>query len=464
MTEDEILGQVALGYSAFIDRNRSVTATRLTVFPLRPDVPLDVSQLLSAVGSVWPAEGGRVSLNITSESLLHDLLNTTPTQNLMVEVPAFMAVDPENSAALVALHAHGTVLLIKGRPLQELPREVLPCFKYSIIDLADDRRNGTAAPAGVTRTIDYVMSGIHTPADMEEAFHRRAVAVLGWPIGDEVEQRPKGSKPIASPIDLQTVVELIRQVDAEESPEKLEATLKRDPSLGFKVLRFINSAAFGLTVEVSSFRHALMLLGYKRLKRWLALLLATASKEPNLRAAMFASVRRGLLMEELAPQLNLDPRAAYTSGLLRSVGKIVLDVAAQKDFRNVSPAALGDTPLLEWERDVFGPHNLEVAAAVLRSWRFSIEVIVPIRDHYLHRLAVDPVPATRSDPMAAATVMLHLAAALAETRGLAIPGEKIYWDGSIERLERELNLDQTELQSTVDRAYTRFEKMRAALG
>jgi EAL and modified HD-GYP domain-containing signal transduction protein len=177
---------------------------------------------------------------------------------------------------------------------------VLPCFKYAIVDLGDDRRNGSASPVGMTRTIEYVMSGIHAPADMEQAFNGHAVAVLGWPIGDEVEQRPKGSKPIASPIDLQTVVELIRQVDAEEPPEKLEATLKRDPSLGFKVLRYINSAAFGLTVEVSSFRHALMLLGYKRLKRWLALLLATASKEPNMRAAMFASVRRGLLMEELA--------------------------------------------------------------------------------------------------------------------------------------------------------------------
>ena len=42
-----------------------------------------------------------------------------------------------------------------------------------------------------------------------------------------------------------------------------------------------------------------MLLGYQRLKRWLALLLATASKDVNLRPIMFAAVRRGLLMEEL---------------------------------------------------------------------------------------------------------------------------------------------------------------------
>ena len=35
-----ILGQVALGYCPFIDRSRNVTATRLTVFALRPDLPV----------------------------------------------------------------------------------------------------------------------------------------------------------------------------------------------------------------------------------------------------------------------------------------------------------------------------------------------------------------------------------------------------------------------------------------
>ena len=93
--------------------------------------------------------------------------------------------------------------------------------------------------------------------------------------------------------------ELIHRVDNEEPIDKLENTLKRDPSLAFKLLRYINSPAFGLRVEVSSFRHAIMLLGYQRLKRWLALLLATASKDVNLRPVMFAAVRRGLLMEEL---------------------------------------------------------------------------------------------------------------------------------------------------------------------
>jgi len=297
---DAILGQVALGYSPFIDRKRAVTATRLTVFPLKPDVVLDAAQLLHAVGSVWPADGASVSLNVASEALLRDLLEAQPSTNLMIEIPAFMVAD--NSEAILALHKHGSVMLLKGRPLQELPRELLPCFKYSIIDLSDDRRSSEGAhsnAAAATRTIQHVQAGVTSVADMEACFNRGAAAVLGWPIDDALNASVASGKP-AGQTDLQVIVELINRVDKQEPIERLEATLKRDPSLAFKLMRYINSPAFGLSVEISSFRHAIMMLGYQRLKRWLALLLATASKDTNLKPVMFAAVRRGLLMEELA--------------------------------------------------------------------------------------------------------------------------------------------------------------------
>jgi c-di-GMP phosphodiesterase len=299
MSDSSILGKVALGYSPFIDRRRVVTATRLTVLPLRPDAVLDVGQLLHEVGNVWPATGARVSLNIVSESLLQDLMLARPSPNLMVEVPAFMAVDPGNADALVSLHANGSTLLLKGRPLKELPRAVLPCFRYSIIDLADDRRVGEAAvPTGVARSIAHVQSGVRTVVDMEASFARGAEAVLGWPIDDAVTTSSRSDQPRAG-LSIAAIVELLRQVDQQEPLQKLESTLKRDPALAFGLLRLINSPAFGLRVEISSFRHAIMMLGYQRLKRWLALLLVTATKDVNLKPVMFAAVRRGLLMEEL---------------------------------------------------------------------------------------------------------------------------------------------------------------------
>ena len=295
MNDHPIFGQVALGYSPMVDRHRAITASRLTVFPSRPDTTPNAADLLAAVAEVWPADSGRVSLNVVSETALHELVQFRPAANVMVEIPAFMACDPVNSAALQAMHAAGSTLLIKGRPLSPLPREVLPCFAYSIIDLADERRDGSPPPGGVARTIPHIQSGVRTLADLETSFHRGAIAVLGWPIDDVMAASGKGgSRP-----ELQFIVELINRVDREEPAERLEQVLKTDPTLAFRLMRYINSPAFGLSVEINSFRHAIMVLGYNRLKRWLALLLASASKDPNVKPVMYAAVRRGLLMEEL---------------------------------------------------------------------------------------------------------------------------------------------------------------------
>jgi EAL and modified HD-GYP domain-containing signal transduction protein len=297
MTEHPILGQVVLGYSPMIDRQRTVVATRLTVFPARPDAPIDAGALLEAVADVWPEGGGKVSLNVVSETLLRDLLAAQPSTNVMVEVPAFMAGDPAHTSALQVLHRAGNTLLIKGRPTRELPKDVLPCFRHSIVDVSEDRRGDEHPPAGVVRSISHVQAGVRTLAELDASFKRGAVAVLGWPMDDVIEMN--GTKAAGSRPDLQTIVELIRRVDKEEPVERIEATLKLDPTLAFKLMRYINSPAFGLSVEISSFRHAVMMLGYHRLKRWLALLLASASKDQDMKPVMFAAVRRGLLMEEL---------------------------------------------------------------------------------------------------------------------------------------------------------------------
>ena len=57
---------------------------------------------------------------------------------------------------------------------------------------------------------------------------------------------------------------------------------------------------FGLRAEVTSFRHGLKMLGHQRLKRWLALLLATGSPNPLARLLNPVAARRGLVLDELA--------------------------------------------------------------------------------------------------------------------------------------------------------------------
>ena len=290
MTDHPVLGQVALGYSPMIDRHKAITALRLTVFPIRPDAQPDAGELLAALAEAWPDPAHRVSLNIVGETLLDAVMRTDLPLNLMLEVPAFMASDLACSDAIAALHTRGNTLLIKGRPLAPLPRDVLPCFAYSIIDLADERRDGMPPPGGVSRNIPHVQSGVQTLAQMTDAFGRGAISVLGWPIGDPVVASPANTR--AAQPELTAIVELINRVDRHESIDRLEAVMKNDPTMAFKLMRYINSPAFGLSVEVTSFRHAIMLLGYQRLKRWLALLLASGSRDANQKPVIYAAVRR----------------------------------------------------------------------------------------------------------------------------------------------------------------------------
>jgi EAL and modified HD-GYP domain-containing signal transduction protein len=172
---------------------------------------------------------------------------------------------------------------------------VLEWFAHSIVEVADERR-GIVPPAPGVRQVTTVQAGARTTAEIDLAFQRGAIAVLGWPFDDPA---PRATGRAAVPPDVKVVLELVQGVEREEPVSKLEAILKRDPTLAFRLMRYLNSAAFGLTLEINSFGHALMLLGYQRLKRWLALLLASSSKGVGARHLLYGAVRRGLLMEEL---------------------------------------------------------------------------------------------------------------------------------------------------------------------
>jgi c-di-GMP phosphodiesterase len=299
LVDSPILSQVALSYSPIIDKHRNVLATRLSVFALRPGRPLKADQLLGAVGEVWTPDGPPVVLAVRSEELLDDLLHVDMPGHVQIEVPKFMAADARLHAHLQALADQGAVLLLSGRPEQPLPAPVLACFRHSIIDVSDERRpGGAAAPAHVQRKLGFFQSGVRTVTEMEGAFRRGAAAVVGWPIDDVVltqARRGPASRP-----DLSATIQLINMVEEGESIDKIDRKLRSDPTLAYKLMRYINAPIFGLAVEVDSFAHAIRMLGYQRLKRWLSLLLVTADDAPDLKPVMFAAVRRGLVMERMA--------------------------------------------------------------------------------------------------------------------------------------------------------------------
>lgn len=100
-----------------------------------------------------------------------------------------------------------------------------------------------------------------------------------------------------------TILQLINLVRKQASTNDIEDLFKRDPTLSFNLLRFINSAGFGMRTEVTSFKHAVMLLGLKRLFKWAALLLTTSHTGDTPPAVGSTAVVRGRLMELLAAEV-----------------------------------------------------------------------------------------------------------------------------------------------------------------
>jgi c-di-GMP phosphodiesterase len=98
------------------------------------------------------------------------------------------------------------------------------------------------------------------------------------------------------------ILELLNQVQQDVDDAELERLFKRDATLSFRMLKYINSAGFGLFCEIESIRHAIQMLGRKELYRWLTLLLVStgASSPPVLSTT---AVIRGRFTELLGKEL-----------------------------------------------------------------------------------------------------------------------------------------------------------------
>ena len=95
------------------------------------------------------------------------------------------------------------------------------------------------------------------------------------------------------------VLHLLNLVSQEAENKTIENGFKRDTTLSYKLLRYINSVGFGLSCEVQSIGHALTILGRNQLYRWLTLLMVTAGNNSSSPALMKTSITRGRLTELL---------------------------------------------------------------------------------------------------------------------------------------------------------------------
>lgn len=264
-----------------LNRQQTITACRLVV---HADSAALAAQALDEVIDVWPNVR---SVFVGLAGCLPDrqLLEWNAPENIMIEIPAPGLEAPATRQLAGELAAGGVPLCLNGYvPGMPLPAE-LP-FRFLLAD-------------GVARPMVFSAPGIPIATGLPDlpAFLNATTGgydgAAGWFF---LHGRKASDKLNPSHAQIVRVLNLVRR-NAET--RDIEAALKQDVTLSYKLLRYINSAGFGLSCEIESFRHAVAILGMDKLNKWLSLLLVTASKDPAAPALMQTSVARGRFMEIL---------------------------------------------------------------------------------------------------------------------------------------------------------------------
>lgn len=127
-------------------------------------------------------------------------------------------------------------------------------------------------------------------------------------------------------------VKLLHELGHEEMElAEVEEIIKRDVSLSYRLLRYINSAAFGLRVEVQSVRHALTMLGSRNVRKWAALVALAYMGEEKPPELLAIALTRAHFCEAVARTLDLDGESElFITGLFS-----VLDAVADKPIDEV---------------------------------------------------------------------------------------------------------------------------------
>ncbi|MCE5182201.1 MAG: HDOD domain-containing protein [Betaproteobacteria bacterium] len=167
-------------------------------------------------------------------------------------------------------------------------------------------------PAGVWKLkqndIKLFVTGINSKelfkwcADKQFAFHTFA-SLDGF-------RNPKDHQQGSSKPSLMKLLTLVSQ-DAEN--HEIELALRQEPKLSFDLLRLVNSASMGMHARVSSFSHALTILGRRQLQRWLQLLVFAHQKEGESGPCilMQRAAARGRLMELLTESATQSPSLEF---------------------------------------------------------------------------------------------------------------------------------------------------------
>jgi len=206
----------------------------------------------------------------------------------------------------------------------------------------------------------------------------------------KVKQLAMGHRQLST---LWGIVQQIQRVsqNPRSTARDLGKIISSDIVLSTRVLRVINSAAYGFSYKIRDLDQAIVLLGHRRVVDLCTSITAIRSMMDGTAATKFdrpSFWRHSLATAEFARLLQKrvigkeDPEL-FAAGLLCNIGRIILDQFLPDEFNAVmTHAAKNGTSLLDAEQEVLGATHAEIGSWAASAWKIDPTLCEAIRVHH----------------------------------------------------------------------------------
>jgi len=188
--------------------------------------------------------------------------------------------------------------------------------------------------------------------------------------------------------------ELLADPDAANA--EIAEVVTMDPALAARVLRAVNSAAFGLQRHVDTISKAIVMIGTSELH---SLVLATSAAQAfrsistkliDMESFWQHSVRAALAARGLAEaSLSSHGERVFLSALMHDIGKLVLYHQFPAASTRILETVRAGEALDGAEEAAFGFTHADVGALLLERWNLPAALTMPVRFHHRHDEAVE---------------------------------------------------------------------------
>ncbi|MCY1137633.1 HDOD domain-containing protein [Actinoplanes sp. Pm04-4] len=260
-------------------------------------------------------------INLTREFLAGELPLPFGPAQVVLEVLETVEMDDEVIAGITRLAEAGYRIALDDFVWGSGHEQLFGLASYVKLDLLD----------GDASVLDEVVAAVRQFPNIQlvaERLETEEQLALADRYGMELRQGYVLSQPQVltvaslSPSRLRGL-ELVTALSAPETDmPRIVAIIASDPALSLRVLRASNSVAAGHANRVSSVRQAVVMVGLKHIRQW-AMLMVLDDVGGATEEHMLGVLTRARLCENVAQWFGAQPDAAFMSGVISGVAKVL---------------------------------------------------------------------------------------------------------------------------------------------